>query len=358
MERIDSILLERVLTPLREPYQLSYGPVVVLDSIFCRVQLSDGRIGWGESTPLPGYCPSDASQVWEAMQGHCQSAMGNEAEEIFRTPVEGDGFLITALQSACEEACTGGEPIAGKAPLIGLVHGKDVDDHLRHLEKARGEGYREYKMKAGIWSASEEAALVREVQAALEPGEWIRIDANQGLDLKSAITLVESCDPQRVRYLEQPLPESEWEASAELARVAPIAIALDEAITDVDSIDRTAELQAASYIKLKWMKQGCATQLLRLVERARQHGLQVIFGNGVATGWNGRQETAFWLKHLAGTGLAGEMNGFVKTAQPSHEVALENGCAVLREAAVEAPSFPREWVNATQIFGSADARAV
>ena len=355
MASVKKISLLRVCTPLIEPYQLSYGPVRKLDSVFCCAELEDGRNGWGESTPLPGYCPSNADDVWAAMGHLCTRSVGSTAQDIFTAPPAADGFLTTALLTACEEALAGPQNETGEVPLIGLIHGKSAEALQTSMETARGNGHREFKMKAGIYPPEQEAALIRETQSFLHDGEWLRLDANQGLTLKAARVVAAACDPARVRYLEQPLPEADWEGSASLAKSSPIPIALDEAITGLDSLDQTARTGAASFIKLKWMKQGCSQALKDMVDRAQGHGFRVIFGNGVATGWNGRQEAAFWLRHLAKDGFAGEMNGYLKVAEPTFGLISQNGRAILTSPAPVAPGFVRENILESKTYGPGPA---
>jgi len=351
MASVNNVSIHWVRTPLFEPYQLSYGPVEFLNSIFCRAELDDGRAGWGESTPLPGYCPSTADDVWATMERACEDSLGKEAAGIFSSAPEGDGFLTTALHTACEEAVLGAPTETGEVPLIGLIQGGTPDSLIAGLESARGKGYAEFKMKAGVYPPGHEAGLIREVQSCLHEGEWLRLDANQGLDLNSAKIVSGACDPARVRYLEQPLPELDWEGSAALAKSSPIPIALDEAITGLESLDRAARSRAGSYIKLKWMKQGSSAALKEMVERARQHGFQVIFGNGVATGWNGRQESVFWLRYLAADGFAGEMNGFLKVPGTVSGLSAQNGRAIVALPPPEAPGFATGNIIKSKTYG-------
>lgn len=351
---IEKITIRRVFTPLMKPYQLSYGPVEFLDSIFCGVELEDGRLGWGESSPLPGYCPSNGEDVWDFLNSAAPSLVGKETSGIDMEAVS-DGFLNTALLTAVEEACLGAMPETGEVPLIGLVQGDDPEGLLASLEACRQLGYREFKMKAGVYPCRHEAELIREVQQALNEGEWIRLDANQGMDLESARIVAAACDPDRVRYLEQPLREEDWEGSAVLVKSSPIPIALDEAITGLESLDKTARTGAASFIKLKWMKQGSAARLEKMVLRAREHGFGVIFGNGVATGWNGRQEAAFWLRHLAGDGFAGEMNGFLKVPTSLPGLISRGGCAIVTSPSPEAPDFISGKIFASKTYGTSHA---
>jgi o-succinylbenzoate synthase len=317
---------------LKEPYQLSYGPVTVLDSIFCRIELSTGAIGWGESTPLPGYSECDADAVWSVCREQRATALNRPATGACFTPPDGDWFLTTAMETALEQALTPVDAIGAAVPLVGLVQGDSDDDAVANLRRKREQGYREFKGKIGVYAVDAEAARIRAVQSAMQPGEWIRFDANQALDLPAARRLAEVCDPERVRFIEQPLATECWTETAELVKSSPVPIALDESIATPADIGRAATVSRVGYVKMKWMKQGCAAGLASALEAARAAGLKVILGNGVSTACNNRQEAIFWHRHLRAEGLAGEMNGYLKTGREPRGLAFADGCAVVTAA--------------------------
>ena len=335
---IRRLAIFRVRTPLTEPYQLSYGPVTFLDSVFCRVELSTGAIGWGESTPLPGYSECDAGAVWNVCREQRADALNRPAGEVRFIPPDGDRFLTTAMETALEEALAPLDAIGAAVPLIGLVQGDSDDDAVANLRRLRGQGYREFKGKIGVYPVDVEAARIRAVQSAMQPGEWIRLDANQALDLAAARQLAEVCDPERVRFIEQPLATECWTETAELVKASPVPIALDESIATPADIERAATESKVGYVKLKWMKQGCAAGLMNALEAARAAGVKVILGNGVSTACNNRQEAIFWHRHLRADGLAGEMNGYLKAAREPRGLAFADGCAVV--TAVDPAEFP------------------
>jgi L-alanine-DL-glutamate epimerase-like enolase superfamily enzyme len=101
---------------------------------------------------------------------------------------------------------------------------------------------------------------------------------------------------------------------AELAKISPVPLMLDEAITGEEDLDRTIETGCAKAVKFKLMKAGSLTHLEKLIEKALDAGLKVILGNGVATDIGCAHEA----QAAARTGLtnhAGEMNGFLKTTE-------------------------------------------
>ena len=52
---IQSIEVYHLQLPLVVLYKLSFGTLPHFDTLWIKVELEDGSIGWGETTPLPGY---------------------------------------------------------------------------------------------------------------------------------------------------------------------------------------------------------------------------------------------------------------------------------------------------------------
>jgi len=328
--KIQQIALYRVTLPLLRPYSLSYGPVSALQSLWARIELAGGQSGWGESTPLPGYSISMLEAVVETGNNLARQWIGREAEEILSAFPRGiEGFLFTALMTALEEAFGEIAKIEGRVPLAALVQERSGEGPAKTLKRLRAQGFRVFKVKVGFHPIDKDKIRVREFQETLLPGERLRIDANQSLAFRAGFALVEVCAPEKVEVLEQPYPISEWRQTAELRRNSPVDIMLDEAITEVTSLERAVEEEAADAVKLKLMKQGSFAALREMVERARQLGLKVVFGNGVASWLNNRHEAIFWLRHLQDFHVAGEMNGFLKLQDNigADLIQSQEGCA-------------------------------
>ncbi len=322
---------------LEEPYHLSYGSITFLDSLWAKISLTNGAVGWGESTPLPGYSDSNMEMVWDSALSIASQWAGRNNEEILSAPPRScDGFLITALWTALEMASGKILPAEGQVPLVGLVQERPSEVPKEALDRVRSHGYRTFKIKVGHGDVEKSRERINEFQKVLGKGEVIRIDANQSLSLEEALAIASICIPGKVELLEQPLPIGAWKDCSELSSLSPVPIMLDESITDSDSIVKTAELKAADMIKLKWMKQGGWFYLREMLETANQYGLKVILGNGVSGPLNNHQEAAFWLTFLKEFNQAGEMNGFLKLKKKIFKDGLDfkNGSLHLSSASM------------------------
>jgi L-alanine-DL-glutamate epimerase-like enolase superfamily enzyme len=119
---------------------------------------------------------------------------------------------------------------------------------------------------------------IRAVRRAC-PDVWMSIDANQGFTRRHLEELMPVLLEARVRLIEQPLPvgqESELEGL-----VAPIPIFADESVQQASDIP--ALVGRFGGINIKLDKCGGLTEGLRMIQTAREHGLQTMVGNMIAS---------------------------------------------------------------------------
>jgi o-succinylbenzoate synthase len=312
--KIKKIVIYKKKIPLKTPYSLAYKIIHYLDSIFTCIQTEDGKLAWGESTPLIGYNKNNIEQIFNSTNCLAKQYIGKSVHDILKNhPSENDGFLYSAIYSPIEELARGFRNFGIKIPLAGLIQEKSLQDIESCLGKLRQEGFKTFKIKAGFLPIENDLQRIKIFQEMLFDNEVIRIDANQSLNINNAEKITCICNPTKIQFLEQPLKHDAWFEHGQLAKNSPIPIMLDESISDLDSLKKTAEFSAASFIKLKLMKQGSFENLKKMTELAKQLNLKIVIGNGVSTFISNRGEAIFWAEELAEFGLAGEMNGYLKT---------------------------------------------
>jgi L-alanine-DL-glutamate epimerase-like enolase superfamily enzyme len=111
------------------------------------------------------------------------------------------------------------------------------------------------------------------------PDVWLGVDANRGLAPETLDRLLPHLLAADVRLLEQPFAVG---ADAPLHGLrAGIPVAADESIQTMADLERLAPLYQVVNIKLD--KCGGLTAGLRMAQRARELGLDVMVGNMIGT---------------------------------------------------------------------------
>lgn len=312
--RLHEIILHRMQIPLTNPYLLAFGNLTSFDTILAEVRDSDGRAGWGEASVIEAYSGETVDNAWAFCRATAEKLPGMETAAARAAAGAGhhdSPFASTAICSAIE--MLEGNPLLDteaetRVPLLVPVNVKDLDAVPDEVEKLIGEGYGTLKIKVGF---DLEPDLVRlaVIQKANAGRVLLRLDGNQGFSTEEGCAFASRVDPESIELLEQPCAAGDWDAAVAVARVSTVPMMLDESIFGPEDIDRAAELEAASFIKLKLMKMGGLDATIDGLQRIRDLGMQPVLGNGVAT------DIGCWMEAcLAARAIdnAGEMNGFLK----------------------------------------------
>ena len=309
--RVGAIELYRLRLPLRVAYRLSFGTVTDFELFLARVQV-EAEWGMGESVPLPVYSSETAESVWAGLRESARALAERSAREALHAlerSRERRPFATAPLMTALETALEPPVPSEDLAvPLLGTVLSHDEDRSAEEIEALLEAGYRTLKIKVGFDVAAD-ARWVARVQELVAGRAQIRVDANQGYSFEAAREFVGRVEPEGIEVFEQPFEPGEWEAMARLAARSPLPLMLDESIATAADLERLIELRCAGTVKFKLAKAGGFAALERLIGRAREAGLEVVLGNGVAGDVGNLHELLVAARMID---TAGEMNGFLK----------------------------------------------
>lgn len=257
--------------PIQPPVETHHGQWAIRQSIILRLSNDTGQVGFGEIAPLDWF----GSETWEEAWQFCQQLPTTlNSDRLFTLP-----DTLPACQFGFESAWEMLQsrplpPLPESLPLSGLLPaGPKAITCCKSLFQ---QGFRTFKWKIAVFPWVEELAILQQLLQQLPAHTCLRLDANGGLDQKSANRWIEACDPQRVEFLEQPFPPSEFEALQELSRSSPIAIALDESVATLE--------QLISCYQRGWqgifvIKPAIAGSPQRLRQFCRQHPMDLVFSS-------------------------------------------------------------------------------
>jgi L-alanine-DL-glutamate epimerase-like enolase superfamily enzyme len=169
-----------------------------------------------------------------------------DVERLYLESRIDDVFLLSGVEMAFWD-------LMGKAtrqPLYkllgGAVRSKEVElaacmgiqPHDRAGELARlylEMGFSTLKTKAGR-DAQEDLEMVRGVRDAVGDQLKLRIDANMGYNPQDAMDLAKDLEPYTLEYFEQPVPQYELAAAAEIRARTTTPVGLNESVTTLDVV--------------------------------------------------------------------------------------------------------------------------
>lgn len=209
----------------------------VREGALVRLTDNDGREGWGEIAPLPGFsAESLTSALASAKQIGSQLNTHEHLRGVLRHPDLAcsvrSGLAQAAWQLQSSNSWSAGTAVRLQALLTG--------SHEQILSQARqyaSEDVSVVKVKVGQGAVSDDIRLVRKVSALL-PEARLRLDANRSWQPDQARRFIDGVYDSNIDYLEEPLPPgADWRR---LMQQSPLPIALDETLRETGTDERVS----------------------------------------------------------------------------------------------------------------------
>lgn len=212
--------------------------------------------GWGECGPLPGLSRDDLPDFAERAAAICRVV--NDGHSPAPVDLAQLPSLAFGLDTALRDLAAGGQQRLWDSPFArgerglpthGLIWMDTPDGLLRQIEAKITAGFTVIKMKVGALPLARELELLAALRSAYGPDTIeLRLDANGAfgstgaLGSTSVLTTLEQFARHDVTFLEQPIAAGDWQRMAELCRLSPIPIALDEELIPICDADRRRQL--------------------------------------------------------------------------------------------------------------------
>jgi O-succinylbenzoate synthase len=294
--KIEAFELRRLRMPLVKPFRTSFGTEDERDVLLVRAITPDAE-GWGECVALKepiysseyvagaqevtreyliprlfglaGLVPSDVATALEPIKGH-QMAKAALEMAILDAELRTQGVSFARHLGAVREAVDCGVSVGIHDSIPALLD--TVQAHI-------AEGYRRVKLKIEPGWDVEPVRATRERFGDVP----LQVDANTAYRLSDARHLAE-LDAFDLLLIEQPLPEDEVLAHAELAKTVRTPICLDESITSARAAADAIALGACAIVNIKAGRVGGYLEARRIHDVCAERGVPVWCGGMLETG--------------------------------------------------------------------------
>ena len=128
-------------------------------------------------------------------------------------------------------------------PINGLVWMGEEPFMKQQIEEKLAAGFRCVKLKIGAIDFDAELQLLRFIREHFTPEQVeIRVDANGAFDTSLALYKITQLSEFKLHSIEQPIQKNNTDSMAELCKITPIPIALDEELIGVFSLEEKEAL--------------------------------------------------------------------------------------------------------------------
>ncbi len=294
--KLEGVELRRIRLSLVAPFETSFGVQTERDVLLVKAITSVGE-GWGECVAgeEPTYSSEYVAGAQHVLIHHLLPRLLGQAqvdaEDVGRLlgAVHGHHMAKAALEMAVLDAQlrTRGESFAkyfgAVRPAVDCgvsvgIH-KSISELLETVGDYLEQGYRRIKLKIKPGWDVEPVRAVRERFGDVP----LQVDANTAYSLSDAAHLAE-LDEFSLLLIEQPLPEEQVLAHAELARSVRTPICLDESITSAQMAEDAIKLGACRIINIKPGRVGGYLEARRIHDLCAAQGVPVWMGGMLETG--------------------------------------------------------------------------
>mgnify|MGYP005666464083 CR=1 FL=1 len=267
---------------LKEAFTISHGSRTVQPSMIVGLS-QNGHTGYGEATATSYYGLTLEGMVekLETLRPVIENATLNTPEDfwtVMHAHLENDPFILCALDEAAHDLYgrLQGKPLyqlwglsAQDLPLTNYTIGIGSIEEM--VAKIKRYPWPVYKIKLGTEHDLEIIEQLRQQTDAV-----FRVDANTAWTPEQTVKLAPKFKALGVEFLEQPLPAGDWGGMKYVFQHSVLPIIADESCQQEQDVARCHQYFHGVNIKL--MKCGGLTSARRMIEQARQLGMQVMVG--------------------------------------------------------------------------------
>ena len=200
----------------RRPLVTAHGAWNLRRGIVIRLEDGDGRFGFGEIAPMPRF----GTETLGASLQWCENI----------SPVLDTDLPIPETLPCCQVAVQAafrqmlGIVSRHTFPVASLVSGR------ADLEKKQKLGFLTFKVKVGVIDREREFDRIDQLVEGLQDTQFLRLDANGGLDEEGLARWLDFLEGKPVDYFEQPLPKGREAGIVQVSRGYGTPVALDESV--------------------------------------------------------------------------------------------------------------------------------
>jgi L-alanine-DL-glutamate epimerase-like enolase superfamily enzyme len=295
--KITDIKYERLKVKFNKPFVIALGVVEYGETMIVKVTTDEGLVGYGEASPFAPVTGETLDSVPVALELFRSALIGFDPFEIEKIHKTMDRLIVgnTSAKASIDIAMY---DLMGKKigiPVYKLLGGyrksypTDMtvgigETHVMAQDALDyvNEGYNCIKVKAGI-SAEADVEAIKRIREAVGNGVHLRVDANQGWDVSTAIRVMSEYEKYGVEAVEQPLVFWDFDGMAYVRSHTSIPIMADESLHSPQDAMKLAKKQAVDIFNIKLMKSQGLYPAMRINAIGESCGITCMLGCMIET---------------------------------------------------------------------------
>lgn len=298
--KITGLTCLRVNIPYRKPFVISGGPSAEGEHVLVAVHSDEGIIGYGESAPMVSYSGETQSDTFHALTEYLGKAIEGmdpfdfeQIHSVMNRVLPEHYFAKSAIDIALYDLIgkklkvpvyqlLGGK-VRDRVDIIGVIGIGTIDEMIAEAAEYARKGIKTIKLKVGN-NPKQDVEVVREVRGAVGPQILIRVDANQGYDVSTAIRTIRKMEPYDLELVEQPVKKWDLHGMAAVTAAVDVPIEADESMFILQDAMNIIKHRAADIINIKILKPGGLYPSKKVAAICEGAGITCLVGSMVEYG--------------------------------------------------------------------------
>ncbi len=283
--QISQIEIFKLTIPLKKPFIISLGSISNAQNIIVVIRTDKGLSGFGECSPFMTINGESQETCFVVGQTLAKILKGKDPldikgnMELMDKIIYGNSSIKSAFDIAMHDIASQN---AGM-PLYQFLGGKNnkvlitdytisIDDPQKMAADAitiKEAGFPVIKVKLGEGKEID-VERIKAIRKAIGKKLPLRIDANQGWDVHTAIKTLQALEKYNIQYCEEPIPRWDFMNLKKIKNKSLIPIMADESCSDHHDAKRLIQLHACDMFNLKLGKSSGlfkAQKIIGLAER-------------------------------------------------------------------------------------------
>ncbi|MEY3321632.1 MAG: hypothetical protein RLZZ417_1215 [Bacteroidota bacterium] len=268
---IKHIRIFKMNIPLKYPFVISLETITSAQNVLVRLETHSGLFGYGECSPYEKIHHETQDSCLHFAKQIAPKLMGVNPWDIIswqkaiNDHLEGQNCIKSAFDMALYDlsAQIAGLPLYAylggnnrKLMFTDMTVGIDSPENMAtEAKKYVEDSFPAIKIKLGT-NFHDDVQRVKSVREAIGKDIPLRIDANQGWDVQTALEILKEIVPFGVEYCEQPVKATLFKDMAHLHQESPIPIMADESLFDPNDALELIRQNACSGFNIKISKAG------------------------------------------------------------------------------------------------------
>lgn len=291
--RISQIEVYKSPIKLKKPFVISLGKFEYADNIIVIIRTSGGFSGFGECSPFMSI-NGESMETGFVVAGYLAKVLvGKNPLDIEACSAEMDRVIFgnSSIKSAFDIALYDIASQHAGLPLYKFLGGKkdkklitdytvSLGDAVQMTEEAveiKARGFQVIKVKLGE-NPDADIQRIKAIRHQIGHEIPLRLDANQGWEVASAIRVLSELAPYNIQFCEEPVPRWNFMELSQVSKHSPVMVMADESCCDHHDAKRLIDLDASPAFNVKLGKSSGIYKALKIIRLAEQAGIKLQVG--------------------------------------------------------------------------------